>query len=947
MFEKVDQRVNFPDLETRLMKLWKDEDTFQKSLRLRDGRPRFVFYEGPPTANGKPATHHILARAFKDLFGRYKTMKGFYVERKAGWDTHGLPVEIEVEKKLKISGKFAIENEIGVERFNELSRQSVYEYVEDWVAFSERMAFWQDYENAYWTLSPDYIQSVWWALGEMWKQDLIYKGFRVAPYCSRCATPLSSHELAQGYRDNVPDPSVFIKFRLKKEPNTYILAWTTTPWTLPGNVALAVGNDVVYVKVKEGDEYLILAEARVSVLKEPPEVVERMYGRDLLGLEYEPLYPYSVPEEGKAQYVVDADFVSTEEGTGVVHTSALYGVDDLRLCQEKGIPFKHTVGLDGEFLPYVEKFAGLHVKEADPLIVDDLRSRGLLYKAETILHTYPECWRCKTPLIYYALDAWYIRTTARKDELLANNNATNWVPEHIKTGRMGEWLRNNIDWQFSRTRYWGTPLPIWICADCDEKRLVTSAAELGLADDADLHRPYIDAVTLKCEKCGGEMKRVPEVLDTWFDSGSMPFAQRGYPRSGKELFEETFPADFISEAVDQTRGWFYTLLAISTLIFKQNSYRNVVCLGHVVDPTGKKASKSRGNVLDPNYLFDTFGSDAVRWYFYSSTQVGENYRTGDAVLKEVVQQFLIPLWNCYSFFVTYARLDEFDPAQPPVPIAERHVLDRWLMSRLYSLVNDVNVELDAYDAVEPSRRIQRFVDDLSNWYIRRSRPRFWKSQSEKDKLAAYQTLYEALRTTCGLMAPFAPFVADAMYRNLSGGTSVHLTDFPESVGEEDSQLEADMARARQAVEAGRAARDAARLKVRQPLAGIELPGDPLPEDVAAIVRDELNVKSLTFGATETRLDTVITEALKLEGLAREVVRAIQDRRKKLGFNVEDRIDTRYESDGLLSRAIEGYSDYIKNETLSVTLAAGRDDGFDGEQMMLEGEQIWIGLRRRA
>jgi isoleucyl-tRNA synthetase len=643
--------------------------------------------------------------------------------------------------------------------------------------------------------------------------------------------------------------------------------------------------------------------------------------------------------------VVDADFVSIDDGTGVVHTSALYGVDDLRLCQEKGIPFKHTVGLDGRFQPYVDKFAGLHVKEADPVIVDDLKTRGLLYKSETILHTYPFCWRCKTPLIYYALDAWYIRTTERKAELIANNNATNWVPPHIKTGRMGDWLENNIDWQFSRTRFWGTPVPIWVCETCEEQRMVSSAAELGLADDADLHRPYIDEVTLECGKCNGVMRRVPEVLDTWFDSGSMPFAQRGYPRKGHKEFEETFPADFISEAIDQTRGWFYTLLAISTLLFHKNSYRNVICLGHVVDPTGKKASKSRGNVLDPNYLFDTFGSDAVRWYFYTSTQVGENYRTGDAALRETLQQFFIPLWNCYSFFVTYARLDNFDPARPAVPLEERHVLDRWLMSKLYGLVNDVNVGLDAYDAVEPSRRIQRFVDDLSNWYIRRSRPRFWKSQAERDKLAAYQTLHEALSTVALLMAPFAPFTADAMFRNLSSGGSAHLADFPANVGAEDSRVEADMARARQAVEAGRAARDAARLKVRQPLASIALPGEELPEDIVAIIRDELNVKAVTFGAPEVRLDTEITEPLKLEGLAREVVRAIQDRRKKLGFNVEDRIDTRYDADGLLVRAIERHGDYIKSETLSKTLEPGRHDGFDGEQTMIEGEQIWIGLKR--
>jgi isoleucyl-tRNA synthetase len=954
VFEKVDQKVSFPELEKQLMTRWKEEGTFQKSLDLRAGKPRFVFYEGPPTANGKPATHHILARAFKDLFPRYKTMKGFYVERKAGWDTHGLPVEIEIEKKLNISGKFEIENEIGIERFNELCRASVYEYVTDWVGFSERMGFWLDYDNAYWTLTPDYMQSVWWALSEMWKQGLVYKGFRVAPYCPRCATPLSSHELALGYQDNVPDPSVYVRFRLKNDQpgarrahkNSSILAWTTTPWTLPGNVALAVDNDVDYIKVKDGDDgFLILAEARLSVLNESPEVVERMKGSDLVGLDYEPLYPYSIPAEGRAHYVVDADFVSTEEGSGVVHTSALYGVDDLKLCQEKGIPFKHTVGLDGKFLPYVEKFAGLHVKEADPVILDDLKARGLLYKSETILHTYPFCWRCSTALIYYALDSWYVRTTDRKAELIANNLATNWVPAHIKTGRMGDWLENNVDWAISRSRYWGTPLPFWVCDKCGEQRCVSSSAELGLKEDTDLHRPFIDTVTLPCEKCDGVMKRVPEVLDTWFDSGSMPFAQRGYPRSGEKEFKDTFPADFISEAMDQTRGWFYSLLAISTLLFKQNAYRNVICLGLVVDPKGKKASKSRGNVLDPNFLFDNFGSDAVRWYFYTSTQVGENYRTSAEALRETVQQFFIPLWNCYSFFVTYARLDGFDPSQAAVPVAERHVLDRWLLSRLSGLVDTVTSGLDSYDANEPARRIHRFVDDLSNWYIRRSRRRFWKSQSDSDKLAAYQTLYEALRTVSQLMAPFVPFIADAMYRNLSNDESVHLSDFPAPTPNHDAQVEADMARARLAVEAGLSARDAARLKVRQPLSSIALPGDLLPEEIAQIVREELNVKALTFNAPEVKLNTEITEELKLEGLAREVVRAIQAHRKKLGFNVEDRIHTRYEADGMLVRAIERHADYIKSETLSVTLEPGRADDFDGEQMMIEGEQIWIGLKR--
>ena len=943
--EKVDQRVKFPELEQELMARWKAENTFQQSLDLREGRPRFVFYEGPPTANGMPGTHHILARSFKDLFGRYKTMKGFYVERKAGWDTHGLPVELEVEKSLNISGKFDIENEIGVERFNQLCRESVYKYVDQWVAFSQRMAFWLDYEHAYWTLTADYIQSVWWALSEMWKQGLIYKGFRVAPYCPRCATPLSSHELAQGYRDNVPDPSVFIRFRLKSDPKTSILAWTTTPWTLPGNVALAVDSDIDYVKVKQDDELLILAEALTSVLDGPFEVVGRMKGRDLVGLDYEPVYPYSIPKEGRAHYVVAADFVSTDEGTGVVHTSALYGVDDLRLCQQEGIPFQHTVDLNGRFYPYVEKFAGMSVKDANPLIQHDLKERGLLYKAETILHTYPECWRCKTPLIYYALDSWYIRTTERKDELIANNNATNWVPAHVKTGRMGDWLQNNVDWAISRSRYWGTPLPFWVCEKCGEQRCVSSAAELGLKDGFDLHRPYIDEVTLECKKCGGVMRRVPEVLDGWFDSGAMPFAQRGYPRAGKELFEQTFPADFISEAMDQTRGWFYSLLAVSTLLFKQNAYRNVICLGLVLDPKGQKASKSRGNVLDPNYLFDNFGSDAVRWYFYTSSPVGENYRTGADTLRDTVQQFLLPLWNCYAFHVNYAVVDDFDPNRTQVPAAERPVLDRWLLSKLAVLVKTVDSELAGYDVNGGSRPIQAFVDDLSKWYIRRSRSRFWKSQSDADKLAAYQTLQTALVTVARLLAPFTPFVADAIHRNLTGG-SVHLADFPTvDASAIDPTLEEQMAAARRIVEAGMAARDSARIKVRQPLRSIAVPGDPLPEEIAAIVRDELNVKAITFGAPEVQLDTDISEDLKLEGLARELVRMINDLRRQLGFNVEDRVLARYEADGMLAMAIERHADYIKRETLALELKPGRDEGFRGEERPLEGEQVWIGLKK--
>ena len=949
MLDEVNPKVSFPRLEEEIRDYWQSDGTFQASLDLRQGRQRFVFYEGPPTANGRPGTHHILARAFKDLFGRYKTMRGYFVERKAGWDTHGLPVELEVEKKLGISGKQQIE-EFGIAEFNRLCRESVHEYVGDWRAFSERMAFWQDYDDAYWTYRPDYIQSVWWALGELWDQNLIYKGFRVAPYCPRCMTPLSSHELAQGYRDDVEDPSLFVRFRLKRDPSTSLLAWTTTPWTLPGNVALAVDEDSTYAVVKLGDENLILAEARLGLLQGDYEVVERLPGRDLVDLDYEPLYPYSVPAEGRAHYVVAADFVSMEEGTGIVHTSALYGADDLRLCQQKGIPFRHTVDLRGRFYDYVDKFAGLWVKEADPKITADLEERGLLYEAGTIKHTYPFCWRCQTALIYYALDSWYIRTTQRKDELVENNLRTNWTPAHIKTGRMGDWLDNNVDWAISRTRYWGTPLPFWLCTQCDNSRCVRSAEEIGLPPDADLHRPTIDEVILTCNQCGSEMRRVAEVLDAWFDSGAMPFAQRGYPRQNEDLFRETFPADFISEAMDQTRGWFYSLLGESTLLFEQNSYQNVICLGLVVAEDGGKMSKSRGNALDPNYIFEHFGSDAIRWFFYTSSAVGENYRTGDKTLQEVVRQFLLTLWNVYSFFVTYARIDGFQPdAREQVPLGERPVLDRWLISRLNGLIGTVTSELDLYHVNEAARPVQAFIDDLSTWYVRRSRRRFWKSESDLDKLAAYQTLHTSLTTLARLLAPFTPFIAEAVYRNLSGERSVHLADFPQAEeGHRDLELERQMAEARRHVEAGLAARDAARIKVRQPLRRLDLPGEPLPADILAIIREELNVKEVAFGAAEVRLDTELDDELRLEGLARDFVRNVQELRRKGGFRIEDRIETAWDGDGMVARAVETWGDYIAAETLSDELRRGRAAGLEVEsEIKLEGEPIWLGLKRSS
>ena len=945
-FQEVSPRVQFPELEREMMALWAKEDTFRRSLEHRRDRRPFVFYEGPPTANGRPGTHHVLARAFKDLFGRYQTMKGRYVERKAGWDTHGLPVELEVEKTLGISGKQQIE-EFGIERFNQLCRESVYEYVSEWRAFSERMAFWQDYDDAYWTLNSDYVQSVWWSLKQIWNRGLIYKGFKVAPYCPRCATPLSSHELAQGYEDDVPDPSVYVRFRLKQEPNMCLLAWTTTPWTLPGNVALAVGRDITYVLVQKrsGDpesrqpgEKLILAEARMEVLQGDYEVLKRFAGEELLGLDYEPLFPY-LPPDKRAFFVIDADFVSTEEGTGVVHTAAAYGADDLRVCQEKDVPVRHTVDLRGRFLSEVEAFAGMFVKDADPYVIGDLRERGLVYREEQIRHTYPFCWRCGTPLIYYALDSWYVQTTAVKDEMVANNLAANWVPAHVRTGRMGDWLEHNVDWAISRSRYWGTPLPFWVCS-CGERRCVASAEELGLGPEADLHRPYIDAVKLPCLACGGEMERVPDVLDCWFDSGAMPFAQRGYPRARVEQFQSTFPADFISEAQDQTRGWFYSLLAISTLLFEQNAYRNVICLGMLLDDEGHKMSKSRGNILDPTKLFEEFGADAVRWNFFVSP-VGEDQRVGPKTLQNVVRQFLLTLWNVYSFFVTYANIDGFSPHSPQVPLAERPVLDRWLLSRLDHLIDTVDRGLQGYDVNGASRPLQAFVEELSNWYVRRSRRRFWKSESDADKLSAYQTLYQTLVSLSQLLAPFTPFVAEALHRNLCAGASVHLADFPTTSGStRDRQLEQEMAAARQAVVEGLAARDSARLKVRQPLQSVTLPATFRPE-LAAIIRDELNVKEVLSGS-ELRLDTEIGEELRLEGLARDLIRRVQELRKRSGLQIEDRIVLFVSGASEWPRVMSRFGRTVAAETLALDVVDERPADLAGVEI---GEDLWIGLRR--
>jgi isoleucyl-tRNA synthetase len=952
-FTPVENKVSFPQMERRVRAFWEEGKIFQRSVEERPAENTWVFYEGPPTANGLPHMGHVVQRTLKDLFPRFHTMLGARVVRKAGWDTHGLPVEIEVEKELGFTAKKQVE-EYGIAAFNQKCKESVFRYIDIWTEFTHQLGFWLDLEHPYITYETPYMESVWAILKQVWDRGLLYKGYRVVPYCPRDATPLSSHELSLGYRDDVKDPSAYVLFELEDEPGTYFLAWTTTPWTLPGNVALAVGPEIQYVKVQNGERRIILAEARLEVLEGEYQVLEKLRSPDLVDKRYKSLYQYLVPKE-PAFFVVEADFVSVDDGTGIVHTAAAYGEDDLKLAQEKGIPVRHVVDLNGRFFPEVEKFAGMFVKDADVPIMVDLDQRGLLYKKGTIRHTYPFCWRCGTPLLYYAMDSWFIRMSELREEMLKVNRETNWYPAHIRDGRMGNWLESLQDWSLSRLRYWGTPLPVWECEDCGNRRCVGSVAELGLTLDADLHRPYIDEVKLKCEKCGGTQHRVPDLIDVWFDSGSMPFAQYHYPFENHDVFEHQYPADFICEGLDQTRGWFYSLMAVGVLMKGQNSYRNVVVNGTVLDKDGKKMSKSVGNVIDPMPVMDRFGADALRWYFCTAASIGNDYRFAEELVQKVATGFLSTLWNSYSFFVTYANLDGFAPSEERLPVADRALLDRWLLSQLNFCVDRVTAELKNFDPTSSARAIEGFVDDLSNWYIRRSRRRFWKSESDSDKLSAYQTLHQALLTTAQLLAPFTPFVADEVYRNLSGAggaDSVHLADWPAVQADAiDERLSADMARARRIVEMGHKERDRANLKVRQPLAGATVPGPELEPELEAIVLDELNLKSLTYGPADSRevvLDKRLTPELRREGLAREVVRRIQGARKEAGYNIEDRIEVRYRAAGELADAIADWTDRIRQETLAVSLqpAEGASgDGYHQATLKVEGQELEISLRR--
>jgi len=1036
MFHPVNSKASFPQVEENILSLWKDKNVFEQSIDRRQDAPRFVLYEGPPTANGNPGIHHVLSRVFKDIIPRYKAMKGYYTPRTAGWDTHGLPVELEVEKELGFSGKAQIE-EYGVDRFNARCRESVFKYLKEWNELTERIGFWIDLDNAYITMKNEYIETGWWAIKQMWDKGLVYQGYRVTPHCPRCGTSLSSHEVAQGYQDDVENPSVYIKFEINPAtlegdgPNhpleqlyqltdslrkpIFLLAWTTTPWTLPGNTALAVTADADYAVVEVGNEYLILADAlRSKVGLGDGKVVARVMGNALAGqrgVGYKPLFsPHEfgverrrfqsyfgvgsglqvsielqTPASTDLTYkVITGDFVSVEDGTGIVHVAPAYGEVDYEAGQANDLDFVHMVDLQGKITGNYP-FSGKFVKDADKDILADLKSRGLLYRSKTIRHTYPFCWRCEAPLLYYAKQTWYIRTTAVKESLIAGNAEINWYPEHIKYGRFGDWLNNNVDWAFSRERYWGTPLNIWRCESCDAFECVSGVEDLrgkvgftGLKEPLDLHRPFVDEITFDCPKCGAKMRRVPEVIDCWFDSGAMPVAQYHYPfENGSLLEDECFPADYICEAVDQTRGWFYSLHAISTLLFDRICFKNVICLGHILDVKGEKMSKAKGNVVEPWTVINKYGADALRWYFFTSSPPGNVRRFDEKMVAEVTRHFFLTLWNVYSFFVTYANIDQFTPTSEEVS-PEPSELDRWIISELNQLVSDVDSALDGYNPTEAGRKTEGFVDELSNWYVRRSRRRFWKSENDTDKLSAYTTLYECLVTLTKLLAPFTPFLAEELYQNLvltafpDAPDSVHLTDFP--VADEskiDQQLSTNNRLAMKVSSLGRAARSQAGIKVRQPLSCLFVEVSSGQKSalkrLESQVLEEVNTKELELvddsklvleklkggriaedAGLIVVLDTEISPELEAEGTAREIVHRLQMMRRSAGFDIADHIDTYYQGDDYIREVMKNktLADYIRQETLSRQLVEGvPKQGVFTESYKLGGYNILLGVKR--
>ena len=857
MYKKIDQNKQFTQMEKEIRDFWKDNEIMEKNLKMNDGKEYFTFYDGPPTANGKPHVGHVLTRVIKDIIPRYKNMKGYKVPRKAGWDTHGLPVELEVEKKLGISGKDQIEN-FGVEKFINECKDSVFKYTAMWREMSDAIAFWVDMDNPYVTYHNNYIESEWWALKQMYEKDLLYKGFKVMPYCPRCGTGLSSHEVGQGYKD-VTDRTAIAKFKVKGKDNTYFLAWTTTPWTLPSNVGLSINRNFDYTEVKVGDEIFILAEALVhKVLGDiEHEHIRTFKGSEIEGWEYEQLLPFHQPEE-KAFFVIHADYVTLSDGTGIVHTAPAYGEDDYLTGLKHGLPMIHLVDLKGRFVDEVTPFAGMDVKKADPKIIEYLDEKNLLFSSEKYQHSYPHCWRCDTPLLYYPRDSWFIRMSTMRDKLVKNTNDTKWYPDNIRTGRMGKFVEGVIDWNLSRERYWGTPLPIWDC-DCGHQECIGSIEELkkrgtDVPDDIELHRPYIDHVKLPCPKCGKDMHRTPEVIDAWFDSGSMPFAQHHYPFENKELFDATFPAQFISEAVDQTRGWFYTLMAISTTLWDKNAYENCIVLGHVLDKKGIKMSKHKGNIVDPMPVILEEGADATRWHFYTASAPWLPTRFSQEQVGETKRKFLATFWNVYSFYLLYAELDQYNPLEHQ-EVESTNIMDRWILSRLNTLVKSVGDFLDHYDITGAGLAIEEFTDELSNWYVRRNRSRFWAEELTDDKKAAYNTLYEVLTTLSTVAAPFVPFMTEEIYQNLVRGLdksaeeSIHLTYWPEYHEEQvDAELEQKMETAYSLVKLGRYARNQAVIKNRQPLQSILISERELPEYYGEIIKDELNIKEVKLGA---------------------------------------------------------------------------------------------------
>lgn len=863
MYKPVDTNLNFVEREKEVLAFWKENEIFEKSVEKNKGGECFNFYDGPPTANGKPHIGHILTRVMKDIIPRYKTMKGYYVRRKAGWDTHGLPVELEVEKQLGIDGKQEIEK-YGIEPFIKKCKESVWKYKHEWEVMSDRIGYWADMKNPYITYDDNYIESVWWSLKQIADKGLLYKGYKIVPYCPRCGTALSSHEVAQGYKD-VEEKSVFIKFAVKGRPGVFFLAWTTTPWTLPSNVALCVNPKEDYVEIKVGDETYIMADALVGSLFEEGqyEKLSVKKGKDYEYTEYEPLFDYNTGAKEKAYYVTCDGYVTLTDGTGVVHIAPAFGEDDSNVGKRYGLPFVQMVDSRGRFVKEAYDLVDVFAKDADKMIIEKLREQGKLFKELMFTHSYPFCWRCDTPLLYYARSSWFIKVTAVKEQLLASNASVNWMPPTIGTGRMGNFLENVIDWGISRERYWGTPLPIWVCNKCGKVHVVGSREELrklgGLDHDIELHRPYIDEVKWQCE-CGGEMVRTPEVLDCWYDSGSMPFAQWHYPFENKDIFESTFPADFISEAVDQTRGWFYTLLAVSTTLFGKSPFRNCIVLGHVNDKDGIKMSKHKGNVVEPFTVLDKQGADATRWYFYTASAPWLPSRFSAENVSEAQRKFMGTLWNTYAFFVLYAEIDKFNPTEHKLEDCKLTVMDKWILSGLNSLIKFVDEGLNEYKITETSRAIGEFVDNLSNWYVRRCRDRFWGSDMTENKEAAYVTLYTVLSTLSKVIAPYVPFLAENMYQNLvanfdkNAPLSVHLCDFP--VADEsriDPELESGMNDVLKTVVLGRAARNKANIKNRQPLKRLIYNGKKeLSPELKALVEDELNVKEVDISADSAK-----------------------------------------------------------------------------------------------